>query len=60
MNKELEFLVYSNQEEKVNINVRVENETIWLIQKSMAELFGVNVRAISKHLNNIYDDFELQ
>ena len=60
MNKELEFLIYNNEEENVMLNVRVENETIWLTQKAIAELFGVNVPAISKHLNNIYDDLELE
>jgi len=38
----------------------MHNETVWLSQKRMAELFGVNVPAISKHLNNIYDEGELQ
>ena len=60
MNKELEFLIYNNEEENIMLNVRVENETIWLTQKAIAELFGVNVPAISKHLNNIYDDLELE
>lgn len=60
MDKELKFLIYNNDTEKVSINVKIENETIWLTQKSMAELFGVNVPAISKHLNNIYDELELE
>lgn len=60
MNKELEFLIYDNNTEKVSINVKIENDTIWLTQKSMAELFGVNVSTISKHLNNIYEDLELE
>ena len=60
MNKELEFLIYNNEEENIMLNVRIENETIWLTQKAIAELFGVNVPAISKHLNNIYDDLELE
>lgn len=60
MNKELEFLIYNNEEENIMLNVRVENETIWLTQKSMAELFGVNVPAISKHLSNIFKEEELQ
>lgn len=59
MNKELEFLIYNNEEENIVLNVRVENETIWLTQKAMAELFGVNVPAISKHLNNIFKEREL-
>lgn len=60
MNKEFQFLVYSSEEENININVKVENETIWLTQKAMGELFDVKVPAISKHLNNIYEDGELE
>lgn len=60
MNKEFQFLVYNLEEENVNINVKVRNETIWLTQKAMGELFDVKVPAISKHLNNIYEDGELE
>ena len=38
----------------------IKNETIWLTQKAMSELFGVNIPAISKHLRNIFDEGELQ
>jgi hypothetical protein len=41
-------------------DVLLSNETIWLTQKRMAELFGVGVAAISKHLDNIYESGELQ
>ncbi len=60
MNKEFQFLVYSSEEENININVKVKNETIWLTQKAMGELFDVKVPAISKHLNNIYEYGELE
>ena len=60
MNKEFQFLVYNLEEENVNINVKIRNETIWLTQKAMGELFDVKVPAISKHLNNIYEDGELE
>ena len=60
MNKEFQFLVYSSEEENININVKVKNETIWLTQKAMGELFDVKVPAISKHLNNIYEEGELE
>lgn len=59
MNKELKFLVYSNTEEEVSINARVENEAICLTQKSMAELFGVNRTTITRHLKNIFEEKEL-
>ena len=60
MNNELKYLIYNTQEEGVSVNVIVRNETIWLTQKAMAELFGVEVPAISKHLANIYSEGELQ
>jgi hypothetical protein len=43
----------------VHIEVLFQNETFWLSQKKMADLFGVEVPAISKHLNNIYETGEL-
>lgn len=54
-----EFLVFKTQEQEKGIAVRYENENLWMTQKYMAELFGVNVPAINKHLNNIYDEGEL-
>lgn len=60
MNKELQFLIYSTQEENVQIDVVVKDENIWVTQKAMAELFGVKVPAISKHLKNIFEEGELQ
>ena len=59
MDKELKFLLYSTPDEDVNVNVVVKDENLWLTQKAMAELFDVNVPAISKHLQNIYDENEL-
>ena len=53
------FLVYSLPNEDVSVDIIVKDENIWISQKGMAELFDVNVPAISKHLNNIYDDLEL-
>lgn len=57
--KESNFVIYENEEGKVNIDVILKDETIWLTQKSMAELFDVNIPAINKHLNNIYSEGEL-
>ena len=54
------FLMYNSPEEDVSINAVVKDETIWLSQKAMAELFDVEVPAISKHLSNIYEEGELQ
>ena len=59
MDKELQFLIYNTPEENVSVNAVIKDETIWLTQKAMAELFGVGVPAISKHLANIYAEGEL-
>lgn len=55
-----EFLLYTAPNGEIRVEVLLSNETIWLTQKRMAELFGVGVPAISKHLENIYDSGELQ
>lgn len=60
MSNEIQFLLYHTPEggnERVQVVVR--DETIWITQKSMAQLFNVNVPAISKHLKNIFDEGEL-
>lgn len=59
MNKELQFLIYNTPQFNTKINVVVKDETIWLTQKAMAELFDVKVPAISKHLKNIFEEDEL-
>lgn len=59
MNKELQFLIYNTPQANEKITVVVKDETIWLTQKGMAELFGVQVPAISKHLKNIFEEGEL-
>ena len=55
-----DILLYQNDTEKEFVNVMFYNENFWLTQKGMAELFDVNVPAISKHLQNIYDEEELE
>ena len=54
-----EFLLYTAPSGVIKVEVLLSNETIWLTQKRMAELFGVGVPAISKHLKNIFDSCEL-
>ncbi len=53
------FVIFQTENGKVNINVFFKDDTLWLTQKKMGELFEVNVPAISKHLDNIYGDGEL-
>ena len=55
-----EFLLYTAPNGEIKVEVLLSNETIWLTQKRMAELFGVGVPAISKHLKNIFESGELQ
>lgn len=55
-----EFLLYTAPNGDIKVEVLLSDETIWLTQKRMAELFGVGVPAVSKHLENIYESGELQ
>ena len=54
------IILYSTPQGNVNVEVVFNNETFWLTQKAMAQLFAVEVPAISKHLSNIYETYELQ
>lgn len=59
MTNEIQFLLYQLPDEKGKVQVILKDETIWATQKAMAQLFGVGVPAISKHLKNIFDTEEL-
>lgn len=59
MANDFRFLMYNSPEEDVSINAVVKDETIWLSQKAMAELFDCSPDNISLHLKNIYSDGEL-
>ena len=59
MNKELQFLIYNTPREDIKVNVVMRDETIWLTQRAMAELFGVQTPAINKHLKKIFEEDEL-
>jgi len=58
-NNETQFILYQLPEEEGVIQVVVKEETIWATQKAMAQLFGVGVPAISKHIKNIFSEGEL-
>lgn len=60
MTNKFNFLIYKAPDKDVKINAVIKDETIWLTQKSMAELFGVQTPAISKHLKNIFEEGELE
>lgn len=54
-----DFLLYSAPEGNIKVEVILNDETVWLSQKSIAHLFGVQIPAISKHLKNIFESGEL-
>lgn len=59
MEKENKIIIYKTKDGNSEVDLKLHNETLWLTQKSMAELFDVNVPAINKHLANIYSEGEL-
>jgi hypothetical protein len=59
MNNEIQFILYQLPDEEGRVQVVIKDETIWATQKAMAQLFGVGVPAISKHLKNIFEEGEL-
>ena len=60
MNKQMHFVLYHSDESDVSVNAVIQNDSIWVTQKAMADLFSVNTPAISKHLKNIYEEGELR
>ena len=59
MSDENQFLLYTAPDGAVKVEVTLKDETVWLTQKALAELFGVQVPAINKHLKNIFNTGEL-
>ena len=58
-NSTAEFLIFTSQAGENSIEVRYQDETVWLSQKMIAELFAVDVRTVNEHLKNIYESREL-
>lgn len=54
-----DLLIYKDKDGNVKVDALFKDDTLWMSQKNMSELFGVNVPAISKHLTNIYEEGEL-
>ncbi|MDR2870084.1 MAG: virulence RhuM family protein, partial [Deferribacteraceae bacterium] len=54
-----DLLIYQAENGKIRVDVRLEDETVWLTQSQMAQLFDKNVRTISEHISNIFDENEL-
>ncbi len=59
MNQEFQFLIYRAADEDISVNAVIKDETVWLTQKAMAELFEVDKSSISRHLKNIFIEGEL-
>jgi hypothetical protein len=55
-----EIILYSTPQGEIKIEVILQDETVWLTQRAMGELFGVSKKTISEHLGNIYKSNELQ
>lgn len=53
------MLIYQSEDRKIKINVRFEDETVWLSQAQMCELFGQEHSVITKHIRNIFEEWEL-
>ena len=60
MNNELQFLLYRSEDEDIAVNAVVKDETIWLTQKAMGELFDVESHTVNYHLREIYKIGELK
>ena len=54
------FLLYTSNTGDVKVGVFLKDETVWLTQKAMSELFGVQIPAVNKHLKNIFESGELE
>lgn len=59
MSNEIQFLLYNMPDADGKVQVVIKDETLWCTQKAMAQLFGVGIPAISKHLKNIFAEGEL-
>jgi len=54
-----EFILYQTEDGRTRIQCRFENETVWLSQKLMAELFGKDIRTVNEHIQNVFAEGEL-
>ena len=59
LDKQAFFLLYDTPDNNAKVQVVVRDETIWMTQKAMADLYGINKSGISRHLANIYESGEL-
>ena len=55
-----EIIIYQNPDGNIKIDVRLEDETVWLTQEQMATLFGKGRSTVTEHISNIYEEGELE
>ena len=55
-----EIVLYQTEDQKTRVEVRLENGTVWLSQKMLADLYQKDVRTINEHLQNVYEERELE
>ena len=60
LNEQNNFIMYTTDDGKVDIEVRLEDENVWLTQNSMAELFDTTRNNMTMHIRNIFEEGELQ
>ena len=60
MQNESNILIYQTEEGNTKIDVRLENETVWMTQKAIAELYQKSVNTINEHIKNIYEEGETE
>ena len=60
MNQNSNILIYQNENGNIKVDVRFEDESIWLSQKQLSEVFGKSVKTINEHVNNIFNENELE
>ena len=58
--KQMEMVLYRTENDSVTVSAIIKDESIWITQKAMAELFGVSKSGISRHLSNIFESGELE
>ena len=54
-----EIVIYTSEDGSISLDTKLENDTIWLSQKQIAELFDKNVRTVNEHISNIFKEGEL-
>lgn len=58
-NNQTAFILFKTEDEKISVDVRFEEETVWLSQEQMAQLFGKGRSTITEHINNVFKEGEL-